>query len=288
MPLTETSADVDKSFTGIQITSAKEIMTDVKAGLLTPGQGRSLLKTMLAYPEEELDGIFKNVEVEETVTDDADAQTDVAMHTHGCSCGCESVELNATPIQKVIDSMADEFILSGEKEEDLLNEFELVSEDNEKFEIKESSLNNIVQLARSPFSTPKRKSEQDTSLFKIRYQYAGAKTGQREFCKKVLKENRVYRWEDLENASQKVVNAGFGLKGADTYDIAKYKGGVNCKHFWQRKIYLRKNNKAIGVNEAKKLILELEPSERKDARWVQNPKEVAQIAGPSNNYWKAS
>ena len=287
LPLTESNADVSKSFTGIQITSAKEIMTDVKNGFLTPEQGRSLLKTMLAYPEEELDGIFDNVTIEKTLTDDADAQNGVEMHAHGC--GCDSIELNATPIQKVIDSMADEFVLSGEKEEDLLNEFELVSEDNEQFELKETNLNNIVQLARSPFSTPKKKSEQDTSVFKIRYQYKGASTGQREFCRKVLKENRVYRWEDLESASQKVVNAGFGLKGADTYDIAKYKGGVNCKHFWQRKIYLRKNNKAFKfVNDAKRFLMQLKPSERKDAMWEQNPKEVAQIAGPNNNFWKAS
>jgi hypothetical protein len=230
----------------------------------------------------------KEVIKEKENTQKAPNETQLKKHSSNCGCGCDSVELNATPIQRVIDSMADEFILSGEKEDDLLKEFELIAEDKEQFNIKETQLNTIVELARSPFSTPKKKSEQDTSLFKIRYQYAGAKTGQREFCKKVLKENRVYRWEDLESASQKVVNAGFGLKGADTYDIAKYKGGVNCKHFWQRKIYLRKNNKAIGVNEAKKMILQLEPSERADAKWQQNPKEVAQIAGPSNNFWRVN
>jgi hypothetical protein len=36
------------------------------------------------------------------------------------------------------------------------------------------------------------------------------------------------------------------------------------------------------------MILQLEPSERADAKWQQNPKEVAQIAGPSNNFWRVN
>ena len=201
-----------------------------------------------------------------------------------------SFDADRYAIQKVIDSVADEFIMSGEKEEDILKEFELVQEDAEQFNLKEQNLNQIIELARAPSSYPNRKSEHDTSLFKVRYKYAGAKADKktREFCRKVLKEDRVYRWEDLEMASTKVVNKGFGIRGADTYDIAKYKGGVNCRHFWQRKIYLRRNNKAIGVNQARKMILQLPPDERADAKWVQNPKEVAQIAGPSNNFWRVS
>ena len=281
LPLTETTADASKSFTGIQISSAIEIIQNVNSGLLTEEQGKSLLQSMLSYPQEQLDSIFVNLPQKTLVDDAGKNEENAQLHSHCC-------QLKDNDLNNFLDSIADEFIMSGEKEEDLLNDFEIINEDDEAFDLKENQLNDIIKLARSPFSTPKRKSEQDTSLFKIRYQYKGAKTGQREFCQKVLKENRVYRWEDLESASQKVVNKGFGLKGADTYDIAKYKGGVNCKHFWQRKIYLRKNNKSISVNDAKRLINKLPTSERKDAKWVQNPKEVAQIAGPSNNYWKAN
>jgi len=285
IPLTEVTADASKSFDSGQLSSAMQIIQNVNSGLLTEEQGKSLLASMLSYPQEELENIFKQTP-QKKINDDVEQQ----LHEHGHGCGCDSVELNETPIQKVIDSIADEFVMSGEKEEDILEEFEMIMQDDEAFNVNEKKLNeSVVKLARSPLSYPNRKSKQDTSLFKIRYQYKGAKEGQREFCKKVLKENRVYRWEDLENASKKVVNKGFGLKGADTYDIAKYKGGVNCKHFWQRKIYLRRNNKALkSVNEARRMILALPPDERDDARWVQNPKEVAQVASPSNNFWKAS
>ena len=34
------------------------------------------------------------------------------------------------------------------------------------------------------------------------------------------------------------------------------------------------------------MILALEPEDRNEARWVQNPKEVAEVASQSNNFWK--
>ena len=64
--------------------------------------------------------------------------------------------------------------------------------------------------------------------------------------------NKVYRAEDLENA--KGVNPGFGINGARNYNIFKFKGGPNCRHYWQRVIYLRKNNKAISASEAREMI----------------------------------
>jgi len=73
---------------------------------------------------------------------------------------------------------------------------------------------------------------------------------------------KVYRKEDIQLASDKVVNAGFGPYGSAKYDIWLYKGGPNCEHFWQRRVYLRKNNERITVNEAKKMLLDLEPEER--------------------------
>jgi hypothetical protein len=165
------------------------------------------------------------------------------------------------------------------------NEWELVDETaiSGEPQLTETALH----LAKVPSSFPNVTSEQDTSLFKIRYQYAGAKEGERDFCNKMISANKVYRKEDIELAGSKVVNAGLGLKGADTYSIWLYKGGVNCKHFWMRKIYLRKNNTSISVNDAKKMILDLDPDKRKDAKFKENDPLVAQPAQASNNYFKA-
>lgn len=166
-----------------------------------------------------------------------------------------------------------------------LEEWELI--DEQCIDGEPTLTETTLKLASVPSSFPNVSSEQDTSLFKIRYQYSGDGTGEREFCSKMIKANKVYRKEDIELASTKVVNAGLGLDGTDTYNIWLYKGGVNCKHFWMRKIYLRKGNNSISVNQAKKMILDLEPKDRKNAKWQENDKLVAQPAQESNNFFKA-
>lgn len=139
----------------------------------------------------------------------------------------------------------------------------------------ENSLNTIFNFASLPKGNALNPSEQDTSLFKIRYAYAGDPAPERDFCQKLMKTERIWRAEDLQGAG--VVNAGFGINGADTYNIFLYKGGPNCKHFWQRVVLLRKGNKRIDVNEARRLILQLEPEDRADAKWEQNDRKVAKL-----------
>lgn len=168
-----------------------------------------------------------------------------------------------------------------------LDEWDLIDEIEQKEAptLIESTLR--LTLASVPSSFPNVSSEQDTSLFKIRYVYSGSQTPEREFCAKMMKANKVYRKEDIELAETKVVNAGLGKGGADTYSIWLYKGGVNCKHFWQRQIYLKKNNGRISVNDARKIILDLDPKDRPLAKWQENDPLVAQPAQPSNNNFKA-
>ena len=88
-------------------------------------------------------------------------------------------------------------------------------------------------------------------MFRILYRYSqtlsvNKKTGQissREFCQKMVAKSvagTLYRMEDLEKASTKAVNKGFGAGGSNTYNIALYKGGANCKHKWERVFYFRR------------------------------------------------
>lgn len=184
----------------------------------------------------------------------------------------------------------DELIELGEEAES--EDWELVDEahvhDNPtlgEFELNTAAKG--IQLAKTFSSFPNAASEQDTSLFKIRYQYAGNANPEREFCQKLMKANKVYRAEDIQLAETKVVNPGLGLNGADTYSIWLYKGGVNCNHFWLRKIYMKRNNASISVNEARRIINSLDPSKRPAAKWEQNDPLVAQSADASNNYFRA-
>jgi len=162
---------------------------------------------------------------------------------------------------------------------------EVMSEDWEL--ISEEKINGVpveINLASPIDNKPNNESkEQDNGLFKVRYVYKGSASPERQFCKNVMSAKLVYRKEDIDKASQSVVQAKMGPNGANTYDIFLYKGGVNCQHFWQRQIYLRRNNKKISVNEARRRILELDPSDRADFRLPVNNKKVAQQPNDMKN-----
>lgn len=95
-----------------------------------------------------------------------------------------------------------------------------------------------LRFASTGTAIPNAKSAVDGKKFKSRYRYIGElNANSREFCRKMLAANKLYRLEDINKMSATVVNAGWGPHGADTYDIFLYKGGANCKHAWQRESY---------------------------------------------------
>jgi hypothetical protein len=179
------------------------------------------------------------------------------------------------------DILADELLGLGEELDE--NEWELL--DSREYRIDDPISETSFKLAYAPSNFPMKDSEQDTSLFKIRYSYSGNINPEREFCRKMVQSKLIYRKEDIVAASKKAVNKGLGAMGADTYDLFLFKGGVNCKHFWMRNIYIKKNNDKITAKKARELLNALDPSLRKEANFEQNDVRVAQIASPSNNYW---
>lgn len=90
---------------------------------------------------------------------------------------------------------------------------------------------------------PNSRSNQDGTKgnvqYKIRYRYAGNQVGQRDFCRRMLSANKLYRYEDIRNMSFSSVNPGFGRGGSNNYDIFSYKGGPNCKHKWERVTFVK-------------------------------------------------
>jgi len=160
----------------------------------------------------------------------------------------------------------------------------------------EDQIKNYFEFATVVTGDARKKSKQDSSLFRIRYAFAGdIESNTREFCRKMVtasKSGKVYRWEDLQG--QKDNNPGFGVGGREKMNIWLYKGGPNCKHVWLRRVYLKKGNKKISVGKARKIISSLPLDDRKEARFegpsaakkYKNPKEVAQrpIDMPNNGY----
>ena len=138
----------------------------------------------------------------------------------------------------------------------------------------EATQDALWNFARVPSGKPQAKSDQDNELVKVRYAYMPKVTGKngnesRDFCKRMVSAgDRVWRKEDIDAASQRAVNPGWGPNGSNTYDLFLYHGGGSCQHFWERRTYLRKNNKKISVNRARKILREagLEPLPQNDAR----------------------
>ena len=164
------------------------------------------------------------------------------------------VQLSEEPQEVNLDGCVDYLTDKGEEMSD---EWELIDESPVDYDL-EKARDAMWAFARVPSSNPNGKSEQDTEIIKVRYTYAPNSTQEssREFCKKMVNAGKVYRKEDIESASLRAVNPGLGANGANTYDLFLFKGGARCHHFWSRQTYLRKNNKKISVNQAKKLIQE--------------------------------
>jgi hypothetical protein len=162
-----------------------------------------------------------------------------------------------------LSSQEDEVNLDGAWEhldslgEDMSDEWELIDESPVDYET-EAVKDALWAFASVPSSNPNGKSEQDTEIIKVRYVYSpkSVQDNSREFCKKMVAASKVYRKEDIEAASLRAVNPGLGEGGSNTYDLFLYKGGARCHHFFSRQTYLKKTNKKISVNQAKKLIRE--------------------------------
>ena len=175
--------------------------------------------------------------------------------------------------------------LEGKGEDEEMDGYELIDQRpaNEHDKSLNQAINLATELSFVPTSTPNKKSEQDTSLIKVRYRYYGNNNPEREFCRKMWAAKKVYRMEDLDKESS--ANSELSPKGSNTYNLWLYKGGVNCQHYWERRTYLRKNNERITVAEARRRIAKLDPSMKKEAEIVTNVPEVAQVAKPSNDWW---
>ena len=177
---------------------------------------------------------------------------------------------------EMLDALAD----LGEEEPEgyeLIDAEEVGDEEPEDFDV-ESYLNGLVSLSAT------QDSNQDTELYKVRYKYSKgtSKTpmGQsRTFCKTMMSKKMLYRKEDIGQMSARGVNKSFGHKGRN-YSLFKYKGGVNCYHRWERRIYkkkLKKDGTEWGGNALQGTkFVNVNQAVREGFKMPKNPKEVAQ------------
>lgn len=175
---------------------------------------------------------------------------------------------NVHPAHKLID-------LGEEIDLDL---YDIVADD-------EVDYNENLEFASSGTARPNAKSEQDSKDIIIRYKYTGNPNPEREFCKLMMRANKVYRKEDIIQMGSQVVNPGFGMHPNPNapYSIWLYKGGGllsdafpggTCKHKWNRVIYLRKGA-SVDVNSPLAEIISTSEARRKGYKVPTNDTKVS-------------
>lgn len=142
---------------------------------------------------------------------------------------------------------------NGESIQDLEKDYEMVHatiDDNEgENEDWEAMLNEEYNLSSAPADNRNKDSVQDSKWVKVRYAYVqgSRKHGsskhsnkkQRPFCAAMESANRVYRKEDILKMQSDGVNSDLG-HNKKPYSIWLHKGGVNCHHKFERRIYLKR------------------------------------------------
>lgn len=118
--------------------------------------------------------------------------------------------------------------------------------DEEEWELIEAEPVNLASVR--SYSDPDKPSEMDSGLYKIRYAYSkNLSADSRRFCRQMVSAARngfVYRYEDLQamEPDTNTLNPNMGHNG-NTFSVWLFKGGVNCKHFFERRVYFRKREK---------------------------------------------
>ena len=126
--------------------------------------------------------------------------------------------------------------------------------EDEDFELMLNATLSSVELSTAPADAREKDSMQDTDFIKVRYKYVqgsrkyGTSKGGRPFCRAMESADRLYRKEDILKMKTDGVNSRMG-HNKEAYSLFLHKGGVNCYHKFERRIYVKRtklNGKAWG------------------------------------------
>jgi len=139
----------------------------------------------------------------------------------------------------------------GEKVDE--NDWELIHTEKVEDTEAEFDFTKLAEVSKDD-AKPNKVSSQDNSTYKVRYSYGPVRNSadSRRFCQKMellTGQNLVFRKEDINMMSFRGVNKELGHKGQN-YSLFKYKGGVNCHHYWELKVYKKKVSDNNLVSEA--------------------------------------
>jgi hypothetical protein len=246
------------------------------------------LEMILHYNDINLNLYFKTLQPLEFTED---VVTPMDAETREEETGVKLAKQDSRPFLR--DELASELLLNleqlGESEEDLMQEFDLITADlvedeGAEYDV-EAYLNSRTDLAAQEYS------EQDTERYKVRYFYAIGTPKKPEgesrlLCRTLVNAKRVYRMEDIQAMSSR---GGAEAQG-EPYSVWLFKGGANCYHRWERRIYRKKLTKEGNIYGGGALngteIINVNQAIRMGFRPMQNDPNVAiaPIETPTRGY----
>jgi hypothetical protein len=170
---------------------------------------------------------------------------------------------------------SEEYILSEEEQASILEHAATIGEDvdwmNTTFiDITQSEFDTIGSylkgIAALDILSTKGVKKNEPGVTK--YRYAGP-SAERNFCKTMLRLNKLYTYDEIRELAR------FGMASPDhaaTRDLVwDFKGGVNCKHYWEEVLVFKgDNNQTVLISKGP---VSGDPGE---------------VANSSNNYWRFS
>jgi len=246
------------------------------------------LEMILHYNDINLNLYFKTLQPLEFTED---VVTPMDAETREEETGVKLAKQDSRPFLR--DELASELLLNleqlGESEDDLMQEFDLITADlvedeGAEYDV-EAYLNSRTDLA------AQQESEQDTARYKVRYFYAIGTPKKPEgesrlLCRTLVNAKRVYRMEDIQALSSR---GGAEAQG-EPYSVWLFKGGANCYHRWERRIYRKKLTKEGNIYGGGALngteIINVNQAIRMGFRPMQNDPNVAiaPIETPTRGY----
>jgi hypothetical protein len=197
------------------------------------------LDTILGYNGVMLNLYFKTLQPLEFVELNPNVNKETEEEETGVKLSKHIDEIDLTNFGEVLDPK--EWELVDSRAVDYDTELQLDAELEALNNPKKSLMAKMWQFVTTGVARPNAPSSQDGDFFVSRYRYTGAiKENSREFCKKMISANKLYRKEDIMQMSAKPsTNGEWAERGKDTYDIFLFKGGGACHHFWTRETYRR-------------------------------------------------
>lgn len=235
-----------QALNGAQISSLLEIITQTTANVLTTTSAKAI--TRAAFPmltDEEVNSIFDNlssVVLQPTDVIQSSEKKKVKHEHKEVSKICCSTEGDFTDEEGkgFLKQLAECGELIDTEEWELVEEEEVTDYDGEEKFAK-------VHQGLESYEDADAKSKLDAGVYKVRYRYSTwIGENSREFCREMVRLSKggiVWRYEDIIEMGDAGVNGQFARQGTTTYNLFRFKGGVNCHHFWMRAIYKRKKEK---------------------------------------------